>query len=347
MNNGISIGKQIKYYRQQKQIKQEELADYLGVSYQAVSKWETGASVPDIALLPQISVYFGVSIDELFQIPYEAEMERIENMMLTERRINDQTFDRAVRFLNDVLKDEPENEQALSNLAALYNHRAASCHELASYYAEQLLEKYPDEKDGWVAYLEANNGTCGDDWYENHFEVISFFEKFLEKNPGNYQGLYAIIENLLADNRYDEAVPYIEQIKSAKKNHQYLCYMGDVAFGKGDVKTARTLWEQMVEEYPDIWQAHCDLGDGYRRLGMYEKALDEYEKCFTMQQQPRIVDGLCSMAQIHEQQKQYGLAINDYERIIDCLKEDYHVKKGEQLDWYLRKIERLRHIAER
>lgn len=95
MNNGISIGKQIKYYRQQKQIKQEELADYLGVSYQAVSKWETGASVPDIALLPQISVYFGVSIDELFQIPYEAEMERIENMMLTERRINDQTFDRA------------------------------------------------------------------------------------------------------------------------------------------------------------------------------------------------------------------------------------------------------------
>lgn len=102
-----------------------------------------------------------------------------------------------------------------------------------------------------------------------------------------------------------------------------------------------------MEEYPDIWQAHCDLGDGYRRLGMYEKALDEYEKCFTMQQQPRIVDGLCSMAQIHEQQKQYGLAINDYERIIDCLKEDYHVKKGEQLDWYLRKIERLRHIAER
>lgn len=347
MNNGISIGKQIKYYRQQKQIKQEELADYLGVSYQAVSKWETGASVPDIALLPQISVYFGVSIDELFQIPYEAEMERIENMMLTERRISDQTFDRAVRFLNDVLKDEPENEQALSNLAALYNHRAASCHELASYYAEQLLEKYPDEKDGWVAYLEANNGTCGDDWYENHFEVISFFKKFLEKNPGNYQGLYAIIENLLADNRYEEAVPYIEQIKNAKKNHQYLCYMGDVAFGKGDVKTARTLWEQMVEEYPDIWQAHCDLGDGYRRLGMYEKALDEYEKCFTMQQQPRIVDGLCSMAQIHEQQKQYGLAINDYERIIDCLKEDYHVKKGEQLDWYLRKIERLRHIAER
>ena len=38
------LGNQIKYFRQQKQIKQDQLAEYLGVSYQAVSKWETGVS---------------------------------------------------------------------------------------------------------------------------------------------------------------------------------------------------------------------------------------------------------------------------------------------------------------
>ena len=38
------LGNQIKYFRQQKQVKQDELAEYLGVSYQAVSKWETGVS---------------------------------------------------------------------------------------------------------------------------------------------------------------------------------------------------------------------------------------------------------------------------------------------------------------
>ena len=100
MNSEVYIGKQIKFYRQEKQVKQEELAEYLGVSYQAVSKWETGASVPDIALLPKLAVYFGVSIDELFQIPYEEEMQRIENSMLTERRMKDETFERYVRFLN-------------------------------------------------------------------------------------------------------------------------------------------------------------------------------------------------------------------------------------------------------
>lgn len=269
-------------------------------------------------------------------------MQRIENSMLTERRMKDETFERYVRFLNEMLKDEPENKSALSNLAYLYNHRAKSCHELASYYAERLLDIYPEEKSGWVAYLEANNGTCGDEWYENHFEVIRFFQKFLEKNPGNYQGLYAVIENLLADHRYDEAIPYINQMKAVKNNHQYLCYMGDVAFGKGDVKGALEKWKQMVEQYPDIWQAHCDLGDGYRKLGMYEQALDEYEKCFTMQQSPRIYDGLCSMAQIHEMQKAYDKAVCDYKRIIKCLKEDYGVEHGEQVEQYEREIERLK-----
>ena len=45
---------------------QSALADALDISVQAVSKWETGASCPDIALLPQIADYFGVSIDDLF-----------------------------------------------------------------------------------------------------------------------------------------------------------------------------------------------------------------------------------------------------------------------------------------
>lgn len=45
---------------------QEQVANKLGVSYQAVSKWEVGANTPDIALLPDIANLFGVSIDSLF-----------------------------------------------------------------------------------------------------------------------------------------------------------------------------------------------------------------------------------------------------------------------------------------
>lgn len=51
--------------RKEKGIGQQELADVLGVSFQAVSKWETGITMPDIMLLPNIAEYFGISVDEL------------------------------------------------------------------------------------------------------------------------------------------------------------------------------------------------------------------------------------------------------------------------------------------
>ncbi len=62
----VSIGEKIRYLRKQKNVTQEELAAVLHISFQAVSKWENGMSQPDIAMIPVISNYFGVTIDELF-----------------------------------------------------------------------------------------------------------------------------------------------------------------------------------------------------------------------------------------------------------------------------------------
>ena len=59
------IGKQIAALRKEKGAKQEELAGYVGVSAQAVSKWENGG-VPDTELLPKIADFFSVPVDCLF-----------------------------------------------------------------------------------------------------------------------------------------------------------------------------------------------------------------------------------------------------------------------------------------
>lgn len=60
------IGERIALRRKQKGLTQENLAERLGVSPQAVSKWETGAGCPDIALLPEICRHLDLSMDELF-----------------------------------------------------------------------------------------------------------------------------------------------------------------------------------------------------------------------------------------------------------------------------------------
>lgn len=59
------VGKNIAKLRKGKGVKQDELANFVGVTAQAVSKWENGG-VPDTVLLPKIAEFFEVSIDELF-----------------------------------------------------------------------------------------------------------------------------------------------------------------------------------------------------------------------------------------------------------------------------------------
>ena len=62
----IKIGEKIKQLRQRDGRKQEDLANALGVSPQAVSRWEANGGYPDMELIPAIANYFNISIDELF-----------------------------------------------------------------------------------------------------------------------------------------------------------------------------------------------------------------------------------------------------------------------------------------
>ena len=59
------IGNNIKRIRQNKGVTQEQLGDIIGVTGQAISKWENGSALPDIQVLPKLADYFGISIDEL------------------------------------------------------------------------------------------------------------------------------------------------------------------------------------------------------------------------------------------------------------------------------------------
>ena len=62
----MTIGERIKYYRIEKGITQEKLANELYISNQAVSKWERNASLPDVSLIAKIASILGVSCDALF-----------------------------------------------------------------------------------------------------------------------------------------------------------------------------------------------------------------------------------------------------------------------------------------
>ena len=82
----MNIGENILKMRKEKGITQEQLADVLCISAGAISKWETGASAPDIAMLPKIADFFGVSIDKLFDFKL-TESDTPENILKKVREL--------------------------------------------------------------------------------------------------------------------------------------------------------------------------------------------------------------------------------------------------------------------
>ncbi|MGL4608009.1 MAG: helix-turn-helix domain-containing protein [Eubacteriaceae bacterium] len=95
-----TLGSRIMAFRKRKGITQEELAEGMGVSCQAVSKWENDLSCPDITLLPLLSDFFGVSIDtllrgeqnELVQV-LEVENRKDFNKLLLKIKVNSKEGD--------------------------------------------------------------------------------------------------------------------------------------------------------------------------------------------------------------------------------------------------------------
>ena len=74
----LTIGEKISLLRKEKNITQTELAEYLSLAPQAISRWEVGNGAPDISLLPKIAAFFHVSIDELFGL---TSLERAEDLV--------------------------------------------------------------------------------------------------------------------------------------------------------------------------------------------------------------------------------------------------------------------------
>ena len=141
----LKIGEKIKALRKSKSISQEVLAQYLGVSCQAVSKWETGSAMPDVTMIPAIASFFEVSTDELFDF----------NRLETERKVQQACWDiaeyrytepdKAEADLRVLLKQYPGNEVILNNLI----------------YSLQANQKYGETVDTCKALIETakDDGT--------------------------------------------------------------------------------------------------------------------------------------------------------------------------------------------
>lgn len=137
------IGMQIAKLRKEQEITQTALAEYLAVSPQAVSRWENGASVPDVCLLPQIAAFFNVSIDELFGVSdYDKILFLVKKYSSDRNEVN---FKEAMRYLDMELKEDDGNLKLLALRLHMFLQRSREYHEKALKLCEALIPMARDE----------------------------------------------------------------------------------------------------------------------------------------------------------------------------------------------------------
>lgn len=117
----LRLGEKIRTLRKARNLSQEVLAQYLGVSFQAVSKWENGDTMPDVTLIPAIASFFEVSTDELFDFNLMEQEEKVMEICRQAAAVRFRDPAESEQILRNGLKQYPGNDIILNNL--LYTMR--------------------------------------------------------------------------------------------------------------------------------------------------------------------------------------------------------------------------------
>ena len=110
----MKLSENIKKLRREREITQEDLAEMLGISAQAVSHWECGRTMPDVTQLPVLANVFEVTTDELLGVDVASKAKRIEEIRKQAQSVNRQE---ALGIFRQGVEEYPDSHQLLCDYA--------------------------------------------------------------------------------------------------------------------------------------------------------------------------------------------------------------------------------------
>ena len=136
----IKIGTIIKKLRANNNITQDTLATAIGVTPQAISRWESEGGYPDIELLPALADFFSVSIDELLGYKLSEREEELANIKKELRRLDEMgTHQEKLSFARDAFVKFPNDSKIKVYLAACLSDEWSKTHEKSLIHESESL----------------------------------------------------------------------------------------------------------------------------------------------------------------------------------------------------------------
>lgn len=140
----MDFGKRIAELRKLKKTTQAQLAEYLSVNPQTVSRWEAEGGTPDVMLLPKIASFFEVSLDELFGM---TDMEYINNLVYKYSVLRDEkSFEEVMRSIDVAMNSKDADRLQLQAWKVhIYIQKSRAALEKAESELDDLLETVPKD----------------------------------------------------------------------------------------------------------------------------------------------------------------------------------------------------------
>lgn len=315
----IYLSENIKRLRREKGLTQETLAEFLGVTFQSISNWERGESYPDITMLPEIAVFFKVSVDELLGISRaenEAEilkeLEEYDNltdtdlkqeMILKLKKKFPNDFRILLRYMTCLVHFNEKSPEIITKIISIYENIQQNCNTdkiriSAKRHLAELYRELAEKENSGITFEECEKIINEMPRMRDGQELFCFY--YPESYPNRDKKITDTLEEqfLLLNTVYSHYFFYEDEkfsnewiLSAHKQELNFLNFVYDDGnYGK--------MWRTVIYIY-----GH--LGVRCFKIGDFENALQNFRKCAELAKQFDSMDRITVMHSVMFEGKEF------------------------------------------
>lgn len=270
--------KNLKRLRLAKKMTQEQAAVSLGVSAQSISRWECGATLPDVTMLPFIAALYCVTIDDLYKetsVAYDNYAQRLGCVFEASKKPED--FLRADMEYRKLLKNGSYTTDDLRMYGILHQQMMQVCMEKAAEFFDRVLKQGP-EADAEVYWCTWRQKIYYLSQIGRNREGIDVFLPKVSAGSDEIQEWICLIHAYQYAEQPEEGWKWAQKAERIfPENAMLHIYCGDLCRALKRYDEAFVHWRRALEMEPTWCDAAYSMGFCYEELGEYEKAARVWE----------------------------------------------------------------------
>lgn len=253
----LEIGQRIATLRKTMGVTQLELANYLGVLPQTVSRWETDNGIPDVILLPKIATFFSITLDDLFGVN---NMKKIEDLVCKYSVLrNESSYDEAIAAIKLQESNLSINNDNIDTKAKLLGEKM-------HLYLQKTRQSLSDTIDICKELINLTDNT------DNKYHMIGLLQlQQLECMAGN---TLEMVENsrvnYYSSKTEQNLLLYLNALLDSKKYEEMFEFF-DEEFSKSE-------YLEINEKSYDYWSIFIETAAITNNMNFLNKYLPSYEK---------------------------------------------------------------------